>query len=74
MSASAKALAANTNSAIASKNEAGSIPVFMNQEYGEFVASMHQNATALVKTSDAAGDYAEAHRRASEAGIELPIQ
>jgi hypothetical protein len=29
---------------------------------------------ALVKTSEAAGDYAEAHRRASEVGIELPIQ
>jgi hypothetical protein len=74
MLASARSLAANVNSAIDSRNEAGSVPIFMNQEYGEFLASMHQNATDLVNTSDAAGDYAEAHRRASEVGIKLPVQ
>ncbi len=74
MLAAAKALAANTNSALDSRNEAGSMPIFMNRAYGQFVASMHENARNLLKTSDAAGDYAEAHRQASEVGIELPIR
>jgi hypothetical protein len=74
MLSSAKALAANTNAAIDSKNEAGSVPIFMNQEYSGFVAGMHENATALLKTSDAASDYAEARRQATEAGLELPVQ
>jgi hypothetical protein len=72
MLASAKALAADTNSAILNQNEAGALPMTLNQEYQELVAGIDEHAEALVNTSDAAGDYATAHRQALEAGLRVP--
>jgi hypothetical protein len=69
MLAAAKVLAADTNSAILTKNESGTVPPAMNAEYKSFVARMYAHAEALVKTSDAAGTYAEARLKAPEAGL-----
>ena len=72
MLASAKALAADTNSAILNQNDAGAVPMSLNEEYKELVAGIDRHAETLVKTSDAAGDYAVAHRQAVEAGLKVP--
>ncbi len=71
---SAKALAADTNSAILAKNEAGTTPPAMNSEYKELVTRIYGHAGELVKTSDAAGTYAAARLKAVEAGVPVPQQ
>jgi len=70
--ASAKALAADTNSAILNHNETTSLPMALNEEYKELITRINGHAETLVKISDAAGDYAEAHRQAVEAGLNVP--
>ncbi len=72
MLASAQALAADTNSAILNQNEARNLPITMNEEYKGLITRINTHAEALVKTSDAAGDYATAHRQAVEAGLNVP--
>jgi hypothetical protein len=71
---SAKALAGNTNSAILRMNEIGrgNLPVIAGADYREFVSQINEHAEALVTTADAAGDYAEAHQNAVEAGLTVP--
>jgi hypothetical protein len=72
---SAKALAGNTSSAIRHMNEQGNgnLPAIANADYRQFVAQINEHAGALVKTADAAGDYAEAHQNAVEAGLTVPV-
>jgi len=72
MLASAKALAADTNSAILNQNDAGALPIPLNDEYKELITRINGHAETLVKISDAAGDYASAHRQAIEAGLNVP--
>ena len=72
MMASAKALAADANDAILTKNEAGTTPPAMNAEYKGLVTRIYAHAEALVKTSDAAGTYAAARLKAHEAGVKVP--
>lgn len=74
MLASAKALAADTNSAILTHNEVGSIPLAFNGEYKDLIEKINGHAETLVKTSDAAADYAAAHEQAQEAGLKVPKQ
>ena len=69
---SAKALAAGANSAIRNMNENGNRPVVLNADYREFVSDINEHADFLVKTADAAGDYAEVHQKAVEAGLTVP--
>ena len=69
---SAKALAADTNDAILTKNDAVNVPPAMNTEYKNLVARVYEHAEALVKTSDAAGTYAVARQKAAEAGVKVP--
>jgi hypothetical protein len=71
MLASAKTLAADMDSAILAKNEAGNVPPVMNPEYKAAVTSVYEHAEALVKTSDAAGTYAAARLKADEAGLKI---
>jgi hypothetical protein len=68
---SARALAADANSAIASHRDKGALPAAANLEYQAFVKGMNQHAEALVKTADAAGEYAKAHQQAVEAGLNV---
>jgi hypothetical protein len=69
---SAIALAADTNSAILNQNDAGTAPLILNAEYVELIDRINQHAETLVKTADAAGDYAAVHRQAIEAGLNVP--
>lgn len=69
---SAKALAAKTNAAILRMKENGNRPVVLNADYREVVSNINDHADFLVKTADAAGDYAEAHQKAVEAGLTVP--
>lgn len=69
---SAKALAADATSAILTHSDPGSPPIVLNEEYKELIARINGHAEALVKISDAAGDYAAAHRQAVEAGLKVP--
>ena len=69
---SAKALAADTNAAIVTTNDAGTKPPTMNAEYKELVTRIYGHAEDLVKTSDAAGTYAAARLKAAEAGVKVP--
>lgn len=69
---SARALAASTTSAILNINENGHRPVVLNADYREFVSNITEHADFLVKTADAAGDYADAHQKAVEAGLTVP--
>ena len=69
---SAKALAADTNSAIFAMKDAGAVPPFLNAEYEELITTVYEHSEALVKTSDAGGTYAAAHREAIEAGLKVP--
>lgn len=71
MLSSAVALAADTNSALLSKNENRSLPVVLNTEYREFISKINDHAQALVKTSSAAEDLAMAHLKADQAGLEI---
>ena len=68
----ANALATDTNSAIFARKTAGAIPPVVDADYKELIARVHDHSEALVKTSDAASDYAEAHLKAVEADLELP--
>jgi len=72
MLASAKALAADTNSAILTHNESRSLPLGLNAEYRGLISRMNEHARTLVKTSDAAGTYAAAHEQAEQAGLRVP--
>lgn len=69
MLASAREMAADTNSAIMTKNESANMPLSMNAEYKEFIAQVYEHADSLVKTSDVAGSYAAAKLKAAEAGL-----
>ena len=69
---SAKALAADTNTAILTKNDAGTKPLAMNADYKELLTRIYGHAEDLVKTSDAAGTYAAARLKAAEAGVKVP--
>jgi len=68
----AKSLAADTNSAILNHNDTKSMPMPLNEEYKGLVDGINKHAEALVKTCDAAGDYAVAQRQALEAGLKVP--
>jgi hypothetical protein len=68
----AKMLAADSNDAILTKKESATVLPVMNDEYQELVARIYQHAEFLVKTSDAAGEYASAHLEAQEAGLTVP--
>ena len=72
MLASARTVAADTNSAILNQNEKASLPTPLNAEYRELVSRIAEHSEKLAKTADAAGDYASAHARAEEAGLKLP--
>ena len=72
MLASAARLAADTNSAILNQNENGNLPTMLNPEYKELVSRIAQHSQTLVNTSDAANNYAAAHKQAEEAGLRLP--
>jgi uncharacterized Zn finger protein len=72
MLSSAKALAEDTNSALMEKREAGATPPILNTEYKALISKIYQHAQALVKTSDAAGNYASARLKAAEAGLKVP--
>ncbi len=71
MIASAKALAADVTDAFLAKKEAGVVPPAMNPEYKSLVVRIYEHADALVKTSDAAGNYAAARLKAHEAGVKV---
>jgi hypothetical protein len=68
----AKTLAADTNDAILTKNDAGTVPPAMNAEYTALVTRIYEHSEALVKTSDAAGTYAAARLKAAETGVKVP--
>ncbi len=74
MLTSAQSLAADTNSAILTKKEAGSVPLVLHPEYTDLLARIYEHSDALVETSNAADDYAEAHLQAVEAGIKVPTK
>jgi hypothetical protein len=72
MVAAARTLAAGANSAIVSKNETGPGLLMLNAEYKRSVTAMYEHAQALVTSSDAAGSYALARLKATEAGLKVP--
>jgi methyl-accepting chemotaxis protein len=72
MFALARAMIDATNAAMAAKKEAGSTPTVLNDRYREMVTKMNAYAYILIKTSDAAGDIAAAHRKGEEAGLTVP--
>jgi hypothetical protein len=67
----ARALAADTNSAILNQNEPGAAPPVLNSEYKDLISTIYEHSKALVTTSDAANDYAAAHQQAVEAGLKV---
>lgn len=71
MLGSARAPAAATESAILILNEAAPLP---NSQYKELIARIYEHSGSLVSASDAAGDYAAAHRQALEAGLKMPTR
>ncbi len=68
----ARNLAADTNSALIAKREAGATPPVMNVEYKAAIAKVYEHAEILVKTSDAAQTYASSQLKASQAGLNVP--
>ena len=68
MLTSAKALAADTNSAIRNRNSNGVV----NNAYVELIININKHAEALAKIADAATDYVVAHQQAAEAGLKVP--
>jgi hypothetical protein len=70
----AQTLAADTNDAILTKNESGAVPPALNAEYKNLLERIDQHAEFLVKTSEAAGDYTSARRKAHQAGLLVPSQ
>ncbi|MFB3776303.1 MAG: hypothetical protein ACE141_01795 [Bryobacteraceae bacterium] len=71
MLAAASTLAADVSSAYLAKSDAGTVPPFMNAEYKSLVSTIYAHAEELVKTSDAAGNYAAARLKADEAGLKI---
>ena len=71
---SAKALAADANSAILERNESGTAPPAMNPEYKAFIKQVEGHAQKLIDTSDAAAAYASGHMKAQKAGLSVPSQ
>jgi hypothetical protein len=68
----ARALAADMNAAYLAKSDAGTVPPVMNAEYKNLVTRIYEHAETLVKTSDAAGNYASARLKAYEVGLNVP--
>jgi hypothetical protein len=68
----ARALAADTNSAIVVKRQAVTVPAAMNAEYKALVEKIVDQAASLAKMSDAAESYAAARLKAADAGIAVP--
>jgi hypothetical protein len=71
---SAKALAADANSAILERNESHTASPAMNPEYKALVKQVEGHAQNLIETSDAAAAYASSQLKAQEAGISVPSQ
>ena len=65
----ARNLAADTNSAIVTRNETGNTPAPSDAEYKGLVSRINDHAEILVKTADAASTYAQARRKVDEAGL-----
>ena len=72
MVADATRLSEDASSAYIAKASGTGLPLAMNDAYKRFISGVVANAAALVKTSDAAHSYAEAHLKASEAGLSVP--
>ena len=72
MVADAMRLSEDASSAYIAKAGGTGLPLAMNDEYQRFISGVVAHAAALVKTSDAAHSYAEAHLKASEAGLSVP--
>ena len=72
MMEAARNLAADTNSAILNKNAAGSKPAPLNPEYRQLVSNVVGHSETLMKTADAASDFATAKLKAAEAGVKVP--
>ena len=70
--ASARTLATDATSAILNQNEASTLSIALNDEYKELITRINKHSDALVRTADAAGDYAAAQRQAVEAGLNVP--
>lgn len=68
----AKLLATDANAAISNKNETKYLPAALNYDYAALISSINEHADALIATSDAAGNYAKAHLKGFEAGLDLP--
>ncbi len=66
---SAKALAQDTNAAILTKKDAGTMPAPLNAEYRQQLSTISLHADTLVKSADAAAAYARARLKAAEAGL-----
>ena len=72
MVADAMRLSEDASSAYIAKASGTGLPLAMNDEYKRFISGVVAHAAALVKTSDATHSYAEAHLKASEAGLSVP--
>ena len=72
MLGSARNLAGTINAAIVTKADTGPMAVPLNTDYRDLIKQVVSHADTLVRTSDAAGDYAAAHVKAAEAGLETP--
>jgi len=68
MMEAAKALAADANSAILSKKEAGPMPSPLNAEYKTLISNVYQHADSLVKTAETAREYAKTKLKAEQGG------
>jgi ElaB/YqjD/DUF883 family membrane-anchored ribosome-binding protein len=66
------ALAQDTDAAIRARNDAGSTPALLDAEYQDLLSRMYRHSETLVKTSDAAGAYADAYRKALAAELAVP--
>jgi hypothetical protein len=66
MMVAAKALAADTNSAILSQRDAGAVPTLLNHEYKDLIVKIDQHADNLAKTADAAVAFASAKLKAAD--------
>jgi hypothetical protein len=72
MMAAARALSEDTSSAFFSSRNNLRMPAVMNEDYGRLVRDVSAHAATLVKTADAAHEYAVAHLKAAAAG--LPVK
>ncbi len=73
MIAAARLLAEDATDAIIAKREAKTLPTSMNADYKDLVSRVHAHAEKLVKTSDAAGNYAAARLKAHSAGVPVAV-